>query len=185
MGLDMYLSASRYCSGGYDHSTLEEKKLYKKILRAVGVSTTVADRSVEVKVGIGYWRKANAIHQWFVEEVQEGRDECQSSYVSREKLTELKTKCQAVLDGSLVEEGMVDHGTSWSLAEGEKKILKPGPVIINPTLAQETLPTTGGFFFGSTSYDQWYLQDLKGTIKIIDNALSLPDCWCFYYQASW
>lgn len=36
-----------------------------------------------------YWRKANAIHAWFVEKVQGGVDECQRSVVPREKLADL------------------------------------------------------------------------------------------------
>jgi hypothetical protein len=31
--------------------------------------------------------------------------------------------------------------------------------------AKENLPTTSGFFFGSTEYDQWYWHDVKDCIK--------------------
>ena len=31
--------------------------------------------------------------------------------------------------------------------------------------AKENLPTTGGFFFGSTEYDKWYWEDVKDCIK--------------------
>jgi hypothetical protein len=31
--------------------------------------------------------------------------------------------------------------------------------------AKENLPTTSGFFFGSTDYDQWYWNDVKNCIK--------------------
>jgi len=44
----------------------------------------------------GYWRKANQIHNWFVENVQNGKDECQESYVSREQLEELLGVCRIV-----------------------------------------------------------------------------------------
>lgn len=33
---------------------------------------------------VGYWRKANAIHAWFVKNVQGGVDNCQSHEVSKE-----------------------------------------------------------------------------------------------------
>jgi hypothetical protein len=36
-----------------------------------------------------YWRKANAIHHWFVINVQGGEDNCKEYYVSREQLQEL------------------------------------------------------------------------------------------------
>jgi hypothetical protein len=36
-----------------------------------------------------YWRKANAIHNWFVINVQGGEDNCKEYYVSRAQLQEL------------------------------------------------------------------------------------------------
>lgn len=47
---------------------------------------------------VAYWRKANAIHKWFVDNVQGGVDECQRSYVSREQLTALRDLCKSVLE---------------------------------------------------------------------------------------
>jgi hypothetical protein len=38
---------------------------------------------------VGYWRKANHIHNWFVENVQDGVDECLTYRVPKEKLEEL------------------------------------------------------------------------------------------------
>jgi hypothetical protein len=52
----------------------------------------------EVGFRVAYWRKANAIHAWFVKNVQEGRDECQESYVSREQLEELVEVCKQVIE---------------------------------------------------------------------------------------
>ena len=46
---------------------------------------------------VGYWRKANAIHRWFVGNVQDGVDECQESYVEHGTLMELRDLCEAVL----------------------------------------------------------------------------------------
>ena len=51
----------------------------------------------EVTIDAGYWRKANAVHDWFVREVQGGEDNCAPYYVSREQLVELKELCQKVL----------------------------------------------------------------------------------------
>ena len=54
---------------------------------------------------VGYWRKANAVHQWFVDNCQNGEDDCRQAYVSREALTTLRDLCQQVLnDHSLAEE---------------------------------------------------------------------------------
>jgi hypothetical protein len=45
----------------------------------------------------GYWRKANQIHQWFVNNVQDGNDNCGSYWVGRDKLKELLELCNKVL----------------------------------------------------------------------------------------
>jgi hypothetical protein len=58
-------------------------------------------------------------------------------------------------------------------------------VLDNNELAEKLLPTGSGFFFGGTDYDQWYFNDIEETIKIIDNALSMPDQWDFNYRSSW
>ena len=49
---------------------------------------------MEISIGVGYWRKANAIHAWFVRECQGGRDECQTTWVPREKLEALLALCK-------------------------------------------------------------------------------------------
>ncbi|CAB4198222.1 hypothetical protein UFOVP1313_58 [uncultured Caudovirales phage] len=76
MGLDMYLTATRF-SGGFGAEWPE-------------VNTQEVSR-------VGYWRKANQIHEWFVENVQDGVDECRECWVDREKLEELKELCESVL----------------------------------------------------------------------------------------
>lgn len=50
------------------------------------------------RLEIGYWRKANQIHNWFVENIQEGIDDCGDYPVTISQLDELKSLCQEVLD---------------------------------------------------------------------------------------
>ena len=38
-----------------------------------------------------YWRKSNAIHNWFVNNIQDGKDDCGLYPVSKEKIKELET----------------------------------------------------------------------------------------------
>ena len=87
MGLDMYLDAKRYV--GYGEDALSDK------------ITQVADvpfgKVKEITAEVAYWRKANSIHKWFVDNIQDGVDECQESYVPRDKLEELRDLCKAVL----------------------------------------------------------------------------------------
>ena len=103
MGLDMYLRATRYVSG-YEHSDQNSKDACAAILMACGqlpFSTMAQDApSITVAVTVGYWRKANAIHAWFVDNVQKGVDECQNSHVEREQLVQLLDRCKEVLQGT-------------------------------------------------------------------------------------
>lgn len=51
-----------------------------------------------VDENFGYWRKANAIHNWFVENVQDGNDDQRDYRVSIEQLQELLNIVDEVLD---------------------------------------------------------------------------------------
>ena len=56
---------------------------------------------------IGYWRKANFIHNWFVNNVQQGKDDFNEYPVSKVQLTELYKLCQGVLDGSIDKQNLL------------------------------------------------------------------------------
>jgi hypothetical protein len=151
MGLDMYLTARRFVS----EFSEDAKTLSTKLMQHF--PELAADQSIqEVTVRLGYWRKANAVHKWFVDHCQEGNDDCGNYWVSRDHLNELRALCQQVLD--------FRH------------------------LAVDKLPTTGGFFFGGTDYDEYYFRDVENTVKIIDSALKLLDAekgWDIEYHSSW
>ncbi len=95
MGLDMYLSAKvelgKYCSKDLKGKDEEIRKILPEMFKSGNLD------SLDIKFEVGYWRKANHIHQWFVEKCQEGKDECQNSWVSRERLRELLELCKKVL----------------------------------------------------------------------------------------
>lgn len=184
MGLDMYLIAEQYVSG-FNFQSDPEKAQYTALTQMFGVEPCEGSPGATVSFNVAYWRKANAIHKWFVDNVQGGIDECQRSYVERDQLVTLRDLCQKVLDSSRMEVGMLHSGTQWSAADGKKELYEPGEVIANPEVAQELLPTTSGFFFGGTGYNEWYVADLKRTIEQIDRVLKLSDEWEFYYRSSW
>jgi hypothetical protein len=91
MGLDMYLSAKRYLWKMKE----EEQEIAQKIADSVG---TNGMRVKEITCEAMYWRKANAIHYWFVQNVQSGDDDCREYYVPRTKLESLLGVCKEVLD---------------------------------------------------------------------------------------
>ena len=145
MGLDMYLYAERYVSDWNE----EGKELSNKLFELTG------KRIISFRTEVGYWRKANAIHKWFVDNCQDGIDECQSTFVSVEKLEELLELVNRVL--------------------------------ADPKLAPELLPTGSGFFFGSTEYGEYYIDDLQYTKELIEKVLNDESLnnYDFFYQSSW
>lgn len=96
MGLDMYLSAKKYMSKYFDPADVQRIEKINDIFGVTGIED--GDYGAEeVKFRVAYWRKANAIHDWFVQNCQDGVDECQEAWVSREQLQELIDICKEVL----------------------------------------------------------------------------------------
>lgn len=91
MGLDMFLNAKRFLSS---HKK-EDERISRDIAGEFGLRNYIPR---EVIVEAIYWRKSNAIHAWFVENVQNGEDDCRGYWVPKSKLQELLTIIEEVLD---------------------------------------------------------------------------------------
>lgn len=96
MGLDMYLEARTFVPKiNWNESDKVEKMInnveYNSIIESSKIGDICAKDSVGLSVGVTaiYWRKANAIHGWFVNNVQDGTDDCGEYYVSHDKLRSL------------------------------------------------------------------------------------------------
>lgn len=156
MGLDMYLYKETYVK---QWNFTPKEKQYNVTVTQGGepVDHIKSDRIAEIKEEVGYWRKANQIHKWFVDNVQNGEDDCGNYYVSNEQLKELLEICKKVKE--------------------------------NHKLAEELLPSSSGFFFGQTEYNERYFQDIDNTIEIIEQLLTeLQDENNYvdiYYSSSW
>lgn len=96
MGLDMYLSAKKYMSKYFDGGDTAKINAINDIFGIVGEEDGDFGAQ-EITFRIAYWRKANAIHQWFVDNVQDGVDECDEVFVPREKLEELMALCKEII----------------------------------------------------------------------------------------
>ena len=150
MGLDMYLKGKRFL---WSHGEPNERAVVGKSI-AEAFPEVAALEIDEIHAEVAYWRKANAIHAWFVTNVQDGEDDCGNYEVSRDHLQALLNDVNQVLEA--------------------------------PELAASKLPTQGGFFFGNTDYDEYYIQDLQYTKERIE--LLLTDAykaWDFEYHSSW
>ena len=165
MGLDMYLSVRKYVSRLDFSKAYDEEKGFShnpeftSLLEHTGLDDLIErDESagMYVEVPVMYWRKANAIHKWFVDTLADGVDECQPISVSIDHLKQLLEVCEE------------------ALADKE-----------NP---DEYLPTEGGFFFGSTEYDDDYWTDIEYTatrLKELIGLMEKHDIDWGQYQASW
>ena len=100
MGLDMYLYRREYV-GGWDWKSVKddgkERAFYDTILEYANLPRCEASPHANVEVCVAYWRKANAVHNWFVENVQDGVDECKRHHVEVETLRRLVDICKEVL----------------------------------------------------------------------------------------
>jgi hypothetical protein len=155
----MYLSKKTYVKN-WDHNPKMKHKITIKLNNKIRKDIK-AERVSQITEDVMYWRKANHIHAWFVENCQGGEDDCRSSWVSREQLEELATLCEEVLKFK---------------ADGKSP--------------KETLPTQGGFFFGDTEYGEYYYEECRETAETIRAILKeeqVKDAFPgeFYYQASW
>ena len=109
MGLDMYLHAKKYVEKvnwqalqNNDELSYDSPEavfpLWNNIVETAGMKDVAVDiYGVHVEVTCAYWRKANQIHKWFVDNVQGGNDNCGEYYVSNEKLNQLRETCRQAL----------------------------------------------------------------------------------------
>lgn len=163
MGLDMYLSKKTYVQQ-WAH---QEVKNVVTVKFGKKKRTDIKPERISYIVEqVMYWRKANHIHQWFVDNCQGGEDDCREAYVSVEQLKELAELCESVVSKKqLVESGLTE-------------------------LVENELPTQSGFFFGGTEYDEYYFETCEETAKVIRELLEEKPMegtygGDFYYHSSW
>jgi hypothetical protein len=170
MGLDQYLTAKKYVAkwnydDGFDNKVITQEFQDLLPMDTPDITRYGEFQGITVEYPVGYWRKANAIHNFFVVNVGEEIDDCREMYVHRDVLVELRSRCVAVLYDENGYENDPDRMEEMADEVG--------------------LETVDGFFFGDTSYDEWYREDLKRTVEICDHVLALPEEYSIHYQASW
>jgi hypothetical protein len=166
MGLDMYLTKKTYVEN-WPRMSYEEK--YEIIIKKGGeINKNIQpERITYIIENIAYWRKANAIHKWFVDNIQDGVDDCKEYYININDIKKLIDVCKQVKESL---ESSYDSKTNSYL---------------NTKVAQELLPSQMGFFFGDTDYNEYYLEDINNTINQLEPLLKEKENEYFYYQSSW
>ena len=210
MGLDMYLRRNirRYRKPDGTLSGNMNDVVFDGFGRSNAVTTT--DMAA-------YWRKANQIHRWFVEEVAGGEDDCREVDVGIDTLKKLRRRCMTllkllsgtVLDIAPEDRGMFDKVVAARRASGDNvpdRVVTIGDDMSwtdglcwlhrlpegAQKICEDELPTTPGFFFGSTAYNGSYLEDIVTTVKMLDEVLAEHKRLAkegsepyYTYQASW
>jgi len=104
MGLDMYLDRHIYVGAQFEWRkcniprTIEVQDSFDDENPKISTIEVNPDRISYIVEQAIYWRKVNAIHKWFVDNVQNGVDEGGMYYVSYSQLGELLELCEWVLD---------------------------------------------------------------------------------------
>ena len=188
MGLEMNAYKKFYVRN-YNHQSPDERYEVRVTRGGKPVEYIRADRISSVEEETMVWRKANHIHAWFVDNVQDGKDDRRKYCVSYEKLQALHDLCNQVIAASKLVDGMVYAGTVYDDDHPHGDVrYAPGKVIEDPTVAKKLLPTRAGFFFGCEDYDQRYFGATLDTRNwaaqmLADHENCMPGD--IYYSSSW
>lgn len=164
-----YVKNNEWNSNGFKVTVERNGKPYKDINY---------DRVTYIEENVAYWRKFNALHNWFIQ-LSGREDDCSPIYVSKEALESLLNTLEEVLNVLDNSEVVLNSETYMSGEIYTYKVYKCADKI------EELLPPTEGFFFGSTDIDEYYYNQVRNTIVIIKNELANSHNAEFYYQASW
>lgn len=108
MGLDMYLYKKAHVKcWKSDDSGVKDANKVDILVRvtypdgssdSADYSVSNPEMGIDISMPVAYWRKANAIHRWFIQNCANGQDDCREMSVSVEQLMELKHLCEQVLE---------------------------------------------------------------------------------------
>jgi len=141
---------------------------------------------------LAYWRKANAIHKWFVDNVQHGVDNCEKYRLTKSNIEDLLALVTNLLDNIELKDGTIRNGyriKKFLWFYYKKYIKVKGKKLTRKSVryCKEKLPTQKGFYFGFTDYDEYYYRMLVYTKDklnyILKNFNFEKDT--IYYSSSW
>ncbi len=181
MGLDHGLTRKHYV-GNYD-GIPDEKRIIVTVQKPKDLPHKFPNATYIIEDAIT-WRKVNAIHRWFVENIQDDEDDCKTYDIPPQKIEELLGRIDMVLGSTNLVKGKVHNGTSY--ANGKTiEHWEDGKVLKDSKIAHKLLPIQEGFFFGGKEYDEYYWEELVRTRDVLTQALAdEPHAW-FEYWSSW
>lgn len=120
------------------------------------------------KVEVGYWRKANMVQKFFNDRIKGYVQNCEYHIIPRKDIRELERRCKRIIN---VYEKVKAKKIKQDLDYPGYGLEQLDPKV--QSVAKKLLPTQDGFFFGSTDFDECYIFDIRCTLEICQEALSL------------
>lgn len=185
MGLDMYVNIrhkdtqskleayeaweQKYSYEEFQRLTEEQKEEYRN-------SEPEYDNDMYGKE-LMYWRKANQIHNWFVQNCQNGVDDCGRYAITVADLMKLKELCEKILTMTNVKQELRPTYPNGWLSEPVHEMQDVRFLTYEGMkFAEEHLPRRSGFFFGKTDYDEYYVLQVEDTVEQITDTLDTLNC---------
>jgi hypothetical protein len=182
MGLDMYLYKRTYVKkwehqsdeNSFDVTVKRGGKTYPKIQ---------PERISYIEEQIMYWRKANQIHGWFVDNTSVLEEEVKYS-VTKQDLENLLNTCEQVLEIlNKSKKKVIQVENGWS--SGERTFCDVDVFDCEDEI-MDLLPPTQGFFYGSSDINTYYEDTINETVRFLEREIPLCDEYDeFEYYASW
>lgn len=183
MGLDMYLTKKHYVKN-WDWEENPEKKYDVDVKRGGKTIPHIKKERISyIEEEVMYWRKANAIHKWFVDQVQDGEDNCGTYYVSTETLEELRTICEKTLE--VINKSNIKFAEVHTGCDQNGNTYATIPTYDCEDELGDLLMPQSGFFFGSTEIDEYYKETIQETLNFLNEELKTDDGGDYYYHSSW
>lgn len=170
MGLDMYLYETKHLGHWPHQKGKPEYEAAEAVQLAAGFVNPMekVGGHIELRTCVVRWRKANAVHGWFVANVQSGMDDCGHYEVTLDNLEKLVEDCKLALMDKLFAETAIPpvDGFFFGMNREEPK-------------------------------DEWYRKDLQETVDmltpIIERSRKVQkesdspqwDSCYFEYHSSW
>ena len=150
MGLDMYLEKRTYVRQ-WDFQKPEEQ--YNVEVTKGGEPANIkSERVTHVCEELGYWRKQNQIHQWFVENVQNGVDNCGEYSVSKGQLEDLLEICKKILNDNTRAEELLPTASGFFYGGTEYDEWYFDGIQNTIEILEEALSDTGADYYYSSSW---------------------------------
>jgi len=118
MGLDMYLTRKIYVKN-WDFMKPEDSTTVTAYRNGKPLPDVDFSKISYLEESAAYWRKANMIHHWFVNNVQDGVDNCAYYYVSIDILQRLVDTCKAVLADHDLADALLPTGAGFFFGSTE------------------------------------------------------------------